>query len=1248
MPIYINATARYLLKYSPLFDADWYLDQNPDVSKAKINPLHHYFSCGAKESRNPHPLFQNDWYLRQNPDISDSDINPLAHYFFFGERESRCPNSFFDLRWYAEKYPDTHHQKGLLADYITRSLSSERRIPSPAFDSEWYAWRYEQDIPKNADPLAYYLSFGFKRGHNPRPKSRRFGGIQIWGQPKDASGVLLRMSNATEPPAIIIPVHNAFNAVKDCLHSILRNTRGQNCRIIIINDASTDPETVGLLKEFEQQYAHFEIYHNKQNLGYTRTINIGIRMAKKSDVVLLNSDTEVTPGWLRRLRIAAYSEERTGTVTPLSNHAGAFSAPLPYQENILPPYLSQDEYSRAISQGSFRTYLKAPTGNGFCLYIRRDCLEETGLFDEVAFPRGYGEENDFCLRATSLGWNHVIDDSTFVFHKRNASFYNEKDALLKNATNMMNKRYPSYTSAVQTFFNGSAIRTVRERTNGFALAQHPNSKRLLPRILYVIASISGGTPNTNKDLMGALADRIETFLLVSDGQNLKLFLYEDKRLIPLETRTLNRSLELFPHDSDEYNNEVASWLIRYDIELVHIRHIAWHGLELISVCKHLQLPVVFSFHDYYTVCPTIKLLDENNHFCGGVCTTSKGECTVQLWEPSPLWPPLKHHAVHTWKKQFAKMLTQCDLFITTHEVPKKILTDNYPFLSERPFHVIPHGRDFKEFLSLNAPILKDEPLRLVIPGNISKSKGLDILIDIGNATSKKDLEIHIMGTFGVTENLPDNIILHGRYERQDFSKILTEIRPHLGGVFSIWSETHCHVLTELWACGIPVIGFDFGAVGSRLRKSGAGWVMEQASTENILKLMNQLRKHPEELEQKSQAIQKWQKTSGVSQNTLSMGNAYYDLYRTLLPGATEKQLQVKRTSVALIVPTATLYRGAILGRGSSHVRFFEKTHDALHRNIRYDALTSETSPEIITEKYDMILVQRATLDAFSAAELIRLAKKKKRPLIVDLDDDLFELSITKPETLSREYCELVLKPLLVAADLVMFSTAILYQRYQSLIKKGVLFKNTINEKLWLSPLKTNAHDFFMRKKTEQDIHIVYMGTETHERDLLLLKDAILSARKQFNGIRLFTIGITEQNFDWHESIPIPRKLRPYPLFVPWLRNILADMDLAVAPLENTRFNQGKSDLKFLEYSAAHLPSICSDVIPYTNSVRHGATGLLAANTSTDWTEQILYACHNPEEMKRMVNNAHEEVLKHHLMRGDEEKLDLIIRELINP
>lgn len=74
---------------SKLFDAKWYLKQNPDVKASGMDPVLHYLKYGWKEGRNPSILFNGVKYLRRHKDVAAANINPLLHWIFFGQAENR-------------------------------------------------------------------------------------------------------------------------------------------------------------------------------------------------------------------------------------------------------------------------------------------------------------------------------------------------------------------------------------------------------------------------------------------------------------------------------------------------------------------------------------------------------------------------------------------------------------------------------------------------------------------------------------------------------------------------------------------------------------------------------------------------------------------------------------------------------------------------------------------------------------------------------------------------------------------------------------------------------------------------------------------------------------------------------------------------------------------------------------------------------------------------------------------------------
>jgi GT2 family glycosyltransferase/glycosyltransferase involved in cell wall biosynthesis len=261
---------------------------------------------------------------------------------------------------------------------------------------------------------------------------------------------------------IVLPVFNAYEATSGCLASLAKHADFEISRVLMINDGSSDPQIGRLLA----QYAELDGFHllkNEANLGYTRTINVGIGWAGDDDVLLLNSDTIVTPKFLDGLRRTALAASDIGTVTAMGDNAGAFSFPEFNQPNPKSERVSHDDHAAAIVERTASCEpVEVPTGSGFCMYIRRALFNEIGLFDEEAFPRGYGEENDFCMRALKSGWRNVISPSAYVFHERTASFGAEKETLIKHAVDTVTKRHPDYADRVKDAFNSPAMLELRE------------------------------------------------------------------------------------------------------------------------------------------------------------------------------------------------------------------------------------------------------------------------------------------------------------------------------------------------------------------------------------------------------------------------------------------------------------------------------------------------------------------------------------------------------------------------------------------------------------------------------------------------------------------------------------------------------------------------------------------------------------------------------------------------------------------
>jgi glycosyltransferase involved in cell wall biosynthesis len=153
----------------PIFSTSFYSNINGDVAEAGINPLYHYLRCGALEGRDPHPLFDSSYYLEQYPDVAKAGLNPLEHYLKYGGREGYNPHPLFDSTYYLEQYPDVAKAGLNPLEHYLKYGGREGYNPHPLFDSSYYLEQYPDVAKAGLNPLEHYLKCGGREGRNPHP-----------------------------------------------------------------------------------------------------------------------------------------------------------------------------------------------------------------------------------------------------------------------------------------------------------------------------------------------------------------------------------------------------------------------------------------------------------------------------------------------------------------------------------------------------------------------------------------------------------------------------------------------------------------------------------------------------------------------------------------------------------------------------------------------------------------------------------------------------------------------------------------------------------------------------------------------------------------------------------------------------------------------------------------------------------------------------------------------------------------------
>ncbi|ODU10514.1 MAG: hypothetical protein ABS84_03920 [Rubrivivax sp. SCN 71-131] len=238
-----------------------------------------------------------------------------------------------------------------------------------------------------------------------------------------------------QPVDIIVCVHNALDDVRRCLESVRLHTPAPY-RLVLVDDGSEAP-TRDYLAAYARQH-DARLLRNEVAQGYTLAANQGMRCSSAPYLVLLNSDTIVGKDWLDRMVMCAESDPMIGIVGPLSNTASWQSIPEiarngDWSDNPLPADMDIADMARWVAQSSSQSYPRLKFLNGFCLLIKRSLIESIGLFDEEVFGKGFGEENDYSLRAGKAGFSLAVADDVYVHHAQSKSYSNERRRLLVKA-----------------------------------------------------------------------------------------------------------------------------------------------------------------------------------------------------------------------------------------------------------------------------------------------------------------------------------------------------------------------------------------------------------------------------------------------------------------------------------------------------------------------------------------------------------------------------------------------------------------------------------------------------------------------------------------------------------------------------------------------------------------------------------------------------------------------------------------------
>ncbi|HWA79866.1 MAG TPA: glycosyltransferase [Acetobacteraceae bacterium] len=614
---------------------------------------------------------------------------------------------------------------------------------------------------------------------------------------------------AKEAVDIIVPVHGAMTATLACLASV-QDHLPQSARLIVVEDGVPEPAFAQALAALAER-GSVHLVRRARAGGFPSACNEGIRAARPgADILLLNSDTLVGEGWVEGLRAAALSAPDIGTATPFSNEATIVSYPDPAGGNKVPDRTETAQLARLAARLHHGKAVEIPTGIGFCLYIRRACLTATGLFREDVFAQGYGEENDFCVRARHLGWRHVAAPGVFVAHLGGRSFGAAGKALAQRNLARLNRLHPGYDAEIAAHIATDPLFAYRRRLDEARFA----AGRAAAGAVLLIGHGRGGGVET-------FLRRRQTSLRAAGLRPILL-----RPAVSLDGRRAaivnDDSGEVFPNLRFTIPDEIPALtrLLKPErVRSAELHHLVGHHHAILELCQRLHVPYDAYLHDYAAFCARIALVGPEGRYCG---------------EPEP--------------RVCAACVADAGSEIEEAIAPEGLIARSSGELAGAR-HVIAPARDVaaryrRHFPGLAATVVPWEddsalpdansrpfrtPRTVVVIGAISIAKGYNVLLSAARDAAWRNLKLRfaLVGYSHDDRRLIETgrVFVTGAYHAEELPRLIAAQEADFAFLPSVWPETWCFTLSEAWRAGLDVAAFDLGAQAERIRATGRGWLL---------------------------------------------------------------------------------------------------------------------------------------------------------------------------------------------------------------------------------------------------------------------------------------------------------------------------------------------------------------------------------------------------------------------------------------
>lgn len=958
---------------------------------------------------------------------------------------------------------------------------------------------------------------------------------------------------------VIVPIYNGYQFFEKLFASIALTK--MKYRLILINDKSPDLRVLEYLEEFARENENVILLENEKNLGFPKTVNKGFEISE-NHIALVNTDVELPELWLERLMLPIFLNDKIASATPYTTCGTICSFPEIGKDNKLFLGLDvqkiDDEFKKIQPK-----YTEIPTGVGFCMGINKKALQEVGKFDADSFGKGYGEENDWCQRAIAKGYKNVQVENLFVFHNHGGSFLStDKKRFLVEHEKILLKKHPYYNRDVAKYFTLDPNKEIREFLKLNLLCKFEKLKT----VLAFDHNLGGGATKYLIEKKNDCIKRGQAFVIIRYDFVKEVYMicfYSKYCNIRLHIKRRRDWIEVAKYlgVNEIWINELATYPDLY-LMLDEIR----------SFSQKYDIPVKMLIHDYFSVCPTINLLDFKEKYCNIPNCKQCEEClkkvkTLQVSECK---------SMVRWRKEWGDFLKACTEVVVFSQDSENIINKAFGELDN--IHVIPHKIGYLPILEKKSKTTKT--LNIGLLGILTKHKGENIICRMIRLIEQEQLDIRIILIGKSSKEINSPIFKQtGEYTRDSIPRLILENDIDIFMISSICPETFSYTAEEVMTMRMPVMCFNIGAPAERVKKYEKGIIIPEISAEAVLKTIR--------------------------------GNAAI---------AKLKEKPYSRQRILFVVEDITF---------SSRYRVDHLREQLLQKGIASDCVKQENVSKCNLERYLGVVVYRSS-QVETIQKLVDKSHRAGKKVYYDMDDYIFDYPEIKDLNFIdgedyigfEEYSENICKTMHLC-DGYIVSTINLKNAVERKFpgKKVVINRNVASMEMMVISLCSR------KEEDDEKIRLGYFsGSKTHNEDFESIKNVILSIMEKNKHVSLLIGGQIELPTEFNA---VKDRIERFD-FVSWkkLPHLIAKADINLMPLEDTFFHACKSENKWMEAAFVNVPTVATWNTELGGAIEDGVDGYLCRNM-TEWEVKLQKLIDDETLRKKIAENANQKVMQNY-------------------